>query len=321
MPGAYLKAVVQGTATIGVVIDGTANNGHPLASMPTVEFSIDEGEFKTIQLSRTGEVYTLKLAEGLNAKVPHRLEFYFRAANLGEKRWRSSTAHLRIAGLALDKGGSLMAPRLRPKRAIAYGDSITEGVGADGLFTSWTLIGVNNARATWFPIACAALGCEYGQLGSGGWGMSKKTLELPPLPDIWDLYDANTSRLSDRLLKPEPDYVFCCLGTNDPELDITQDYIRWLVAMRKACPNALFFCIVPPLGVHLVEVRAAVESRNQAGDHKVHLIDTASLKDAFRVGQGATSLGYDGVHPSLYGNAMLGALIAVEAQKVISHKD
>ena len=100
-----------------------------------------------------------------------------------------------------------------------------------------------------------------------------------------------------------------------------QGKVRWLVAMRKACPNAVFFCIVPPLGVHLSEVQAAVQAQNQAGDHKVHLIDTAPLKQAFRTGQGSTALAYDGVHPSLYGQAMLGALIAVEAQKVISHKD
>ncbi len=139
MPGAYIRARVQRTATIGIVIDGNANNGHPTSSMPTVEFSVDEGEFKTIQLSRSGEVYTLALAKDLNAKVPHRLDFYFRAANLGEKRWRSSIAHLRIAGLALDAGGSLVPFPLRPKRAIAYGDSITEGGGADGLFTSWVV--------------------------------------------------------------------------------------------------------------------------------------------------------------------------------------
>ncbi len=150
--------------------------------------------------------------------------------------------------------------------------------------------------------------------------MSKRTLEMPPLPEIWDLYDPTTSRLIDGLLKPDPDYIFCCMGTNDPGLDITPDYIRWLVAMRRACPKAVFFCIVPPLGVHLTEVQAAVQARNQAGDHQVHFIDTP-LREAFRAGQGATSLAHDGVHPSMYGNAMLGALIAVEVQKVISGKD
>jgi lysophospholipase L1-like esterase len=103
-------------------------------------------------------------------------------------------------------------------------------------------------------------------------------------------------------------------------LDITADYIGWLSAMRKACPSARFFCIVPPLGLHRAEVEAAVSPRNKAGDQKVYLIDTASLQDAFRAGQGATQLAYDGVHPSQYGQARLGGLIAVEVQKILSRE-
>ena len=116
----------------------------------------------------------------------------------------------------------LRSPR-RLRKAIGFGDSITEGVGADGLFTSWQILGVNNARATWFPMICAALDCEYGQLGSGGLGMTR-TLNLPPLPQVWHRYDATTSRLTGQLLLPEPDYVFCSLGTNDFEKDVTADY-------------------------------------------------------------------------------------------------
>jgi hypothetical protein len=65
-------------------------------------------------------------------------------------------------------------------------------------------------------------------------------------------------------------------------------------------------------------VRKAVETRNEAGDSRVYVIDIAPLRTAFRAGQGATQLAYDGVHPSEYGNAMLGTLIAVEVQKVLS---
>jgi len=36
---------------------------------------------------------------------------------------------------------------------------------------------------------------------------------------------------------------------------------------------------------------------------------------------GATQLAVDGVHPSGLGNAMLGALIAAEVQKVLSHQE
>jgi len=324
MPGAYLKAAFQGSTTVGLRIDGTANQGCPAPSMPVVEFSVDEGPLKVVPLTKTGDLYTLSLAEGLDAATPHRFVLYFRAADLFQNRWRGSTAHLRIAGIELAPGGSLLSCPKLPKRAIGFGDSITEGVGVDGLFTSWQLLGVSNARATWLPIVSAGLGCEYGQLGSGGQGMSTTSMAMPPLVETWDHYDAATSRLTGKLLLPEPDYVFCAIGTNDFQqdssrpLNITKDYTRWLTAVRAACPHARIFCIVPPFGWHAAEVQAAVATRNAAGDGKVHLIDTAPIRAGVRPGNKATILAYDGVHPSLYGNALLGALIAVEVQKALN---
>jgi hypothetical protein len=316
MPGAYLKMALQGSTSIGLRIDGVANRGCPAASMPVVEYSIDEGSCKIVPLTKTGEVYTLPLAKGLDAAAPHPVEFYFRAADLGQNRWRSSIDHLCLAGVVLDAGGSLQSCPKRSKRAIGFGDSITEGVGVDGYFTSWQVLGVNNAKATWFPIACAALDCEYGQLGSGGQGMANKSLVMPPLEQTWDHFDPTTSRLTDGHLKPEPDYVVCAMGTNDSQRDITEPYTRWLLAVRKACPTSRLFCVVPPLGYHAGEIKAAVAARNEAGDARVSLIDTAPLKHYFRPGT-ATQLAYDGVHPTVYGQALLGSLIAVEIQKVL----
>jgi lysophospholipase L1-like esterase len=186
---------------------------------------------------------------------------------------------------------------------------------------------VNNARATWFPLVATALGCEYGQLGTGGQGMVRP-IEIPPLPQTWDHYDAKTSRLVDGRLVPEPDYVFCGMGTNDHRLDgkkfvmipIQAAYTAWLADVRKACPNTKIFCVIPPLGWHAEEIAAAVATRNKAGDRNVFLIDTAPLKSLFTT-TGATQLAEDGVHPSVFGNAMLGALIAAEAQKTLCRQD
>jgi lysophospholipase L1-like esterase len=321
MPGAYFKAVFRDSKTVGLIVDSTANNGCPTSSMPVVEFCVDDGPLKIVPLTRTIGIYTLPLGDHLETTAQHRLDVCFRAADLTQNRWRASTSHLRIAGLVLDHGGSLLPCPRRPKRAIGFGDSITEGVGVDGLFSSWQSLGVNSARAAWFPIVCAALDCEYGQLGSGGHAMVRP-IELPPLPETWDHYDATTSRLTNGLLLPEPDYFFCCMGTNDFDsrtrlpLDITAEYTRWLIAVRKACPHAQVFCVVPPLGWHRAEVKAAVVARNKADDAKVHLIDTAPLQDGFRA-SGASRLAYDGVHPTVYGNALLGALIAVETQEIL----
>ncbi len=322
MPGAYLKVKFQGSQSIRLLIDGAANKGCPPASMPVVEYSIDEGPFKTTQLTKTDDVYPLPLADGLDAGKPHQLEFHFRSANLGPDRWAASTVHLRVAGVQLDAGGSLLPVSLHPRKAIGFGDSITEGVCAEGPCPYYSNLLMNNARVTWFPLVCAALDCEYGQLGTGGQGMVKVGMALPPLPQTWDHYDAATSRLSNGLLLPEPDYIFCAMGTNDfledssKPSNITAAYTGWLAAVRKAAPHAAIFCVTPPLGWHAGEVAAAVAARNQEGDKNVHLIDTAPFKEKF-ASKRATQLAPDGVHPSLYGNAILGALIASEAQKVL----
>ncbi len=326
LPGAYLKLAFQNSSTLGLLVDGTANIKCPSSGMPVVDYSVDDGPFKTIQLTNTGEVYALPLAQGLEAGKQHRVEFYFRAASFNVDRWAGATGHLRIAGVQLDEGTSLVAPRQRTKKAIAFGDSITEGVNVEGSVPFYSNLLMNNARCTWFPIVSAALDCEYGQLGTGGQGMIRTNTPMPPLPQTWDHYDSATSRLTNGLLTPQPDYVYCAMGTNDFEekqkrlkhMDITMAYTQWLASVRKSCPKAIIFCITPPLGWHAPEIQAAVTARKTAGDQEVHLIDTAPLKAGFRAADTATSLAGDGVHPTLYGNAMLGAFIAVEAQKVLS---
>ena len=317
MPGAYVQLAFQGCTAIRMLIDAKANDGCPTAAMPVVDYSLDRGAFKTVQLTRTDGVYPLSMGEGLDDGAAHQLEVYFRAAGLGPGRWAASTVHLRIAGFELESGGSLLPCPVKPKRAIGFGDSITEGVCAEGLCEYYSNLLMNNARVTWFPLVCRALNCEYGQLGSGGQGMVTTSMALPPLPQTWDHYDPTTSRLTFGSLVPEPDYVFCAMGTNDYRADqsmlpIADEYMRWLKAVREACPNARIFCVVPPLGWHAKEIAEAVAALNKAGDRGVFLIDTSPLHSFFSV-KGATQLAPDGVHPSIFGNAVLGAMIAVEA--------
>jgi len=87
-------------------------------------------------------------------------------------------------------------------------------------------------------------------------------------------------------------------------------------SVRKACPKSSILCIVPPLGWHASEIAGAVADANGRGDDRVHLIDTSQLKGIFNV-NGATKAASDGVHPTIYGSALLAALIAAEVQKVL----
>ena len=193
------------TARAEATMPGTGNSKCPASGMPVVDYSVDEGPFKTIHLANAGEVYVLPLAQGLEAGKQHRVEFYFRAASFDVGRWTRATGHLRIAGVQLDDGASLMPPPQRAKKAIGFGDSITEGVNVEGSVPFYSNLLMNNARCTWFPIVSAALDCEYGQLGTGGQGMIRSNTPMPPLPRTWDHYDAATSRLTDGLLTPQPE--------------------------------------------------------------------------------------------------------------------
>jgi lysophospholipase L1-like esterase len=326
MPGAYVKLKFQGSTAVRAIIDGTANVDCPPSAMPVVDYSIDNGEFKSVQLTKTGEVYSLPLADSLDPKAEHRLDLYFRSAALGPNRWQASTVHLRLAGVEIDQGAKLVECPIKSKRAIGFGDSITEGVANEGAGQYYANLMSNNARATWLPLVCTSLDCEYGQLGTGGQGMVRP-IEIPPLPSTWDHYDEKTSRLTDGRLTPEPDYIFCAMGTNDYQgdasnftlLPITDAYTKWLSDVRKACPNAKIFCIVPPLGWHDKHVADAVAARNKDGDRNVFLIDTAPIQSGFGL-KGPSQLACDGVHPSVYGNAVLGAFIAAEVLKIISQK-
>jgi lysophospholipase L1-like esterase len=107
-------------------------------------------------------------------------------------------------------------------------------------------------------------------------------------------------------------------GTTRKQLDITAAYTEWLVAVRQACPHSQVFCVTPPFGWHAAEIAAAVTTRTAAGDHNLHLIDTAPIKAGFNDKGGASQLAGDGCHPQIYGQALLGSLVSAEAEKVIT---
>ena len=115
MPGAYLKAAFRGSTSVGLVVDGSINRGCPAASMPVIEFSVDDGPFKVMPLSSGEALYVVPVASGLDAKASHRIEVFFRASDLTQKRWESSITHLRVAGIALENGASLLPHPRRPR--------------------------------------------------------------------------------------------------------------------------------------------------------------------------------------------------------------
>jgi lysophospholipase L1-like esterase len=254
----------------------------------------------------------------VEANASHTIELWFRAATLID-RWTTPRPRLRIAGLSLDHDGVLTPTRRRAKRAIGWGDSITEGVGVDGHFTSWTALAPNNAMGTWFPIMAQALDAEFGQLGSGGAAIAVPIPGgLPALVDAWSIFDSDgTSRLSQGRLMPEPDYLFSNLGTNDAA-DPSAAYADWLRSVRAAAPRTVIFVVVPINGRWRAELAGLVGRLHAAGERRICLIDCPHLQAGASARGFPTSMAFDGCHPTLYGEALFGAAIAVQASRFLA---
>jgi hypothetical protein len=149
-----------------------------------------------------------------NARTHHDLHLTLFSSNEQHDRWHggtSSSSYLSVAGAVLAAGATTVAPVLLPRRALIYGDSITEGVNsqlfdwstgtcsrtglhAEGAFKSWCFGFGEAISAEVSNAAFAAQGYStYNSLGYGG---------VPPLltpgndaMTAWDKLDASNSRL------------------------------------------------------------------------------------------------------------------------------
>jgi lysophospholipase L1-like esterase len=316
MPGAYVRLRVSGTSAIQLEIDGTAHLGSSAELMPVIEYQVDAGPLQHLQLPLVSQRLLVPLAQGLDPASAHAVELMFRAGTLVD-RWLTAKPRLRLAGFLLDASALVLPTTRRALNAIGWGDSITEGVGVDALFTSWAILEPNNARGTWFPIAASALGAEYGQLGTGGQSMGAHIHGgLPPLTETWSVYDSSgASRLREGRLDPAPDYIFCNMGTND-RTDPSAPYQEWLTQVRTAAPHAHILVVIPINGFWRAEITALVRQRQAAGDPQVHLIDCPELQPLAPAQGRPTALALDGVHPTLLGEALFGAAIAVQTARL-----
>lgn len=129
----------------------------------------------------------------INATIVHTLQLQIYNSLQGANRWSNPAdggAALVVKGLALDSGAKVHRPILLPRRAIFFGDSITEGVNAECRNTPETVaehgggvagvpgdvpepggdLSANSATKTWGPTVAAAFGAEYSQIGFGSLG-------------------------------------------------------------------------------------------------------------------------------------------------------
>lgn len=266
--GGYVETAFSG-ATIGVKLRNTID----------MWYSIDGGA-ETWMRAVSGNV---TVRSGLSGTHTIRIGFRERAG--------SYTGDPSFGGFILASGGATSST-VRPGTHIEFiGDSITVGQP-----------NANRPFSTYAWNSAEAVGASHMQVAEGGACVS--TTDCRGMVDWFlrttnqdanDLWEFNTY---------ETDIVVINLGTNNKvsAAQFQADYILLLQRVRQSYPNAEILAMGVFRERLLTEIQNAVANRNNAGDAKVHYVDTRGWVDP------ATDTS-DNVHPHDAGHAKITGLL------------
>lgn len=231
--GCYRLITFTGT-TATLAVDGT----NLTSAGGTTTWVIDGG---LLQSASVGSATTaLNLTPTALSAGTHTLRLMIRGRDMGHDIWTAANniGAPRFGNLTIDTGATFSLPALRPKRAIFFGDSITDGHNIySNAYSSYTSYdGTIN-----FPsILAGFINAEWGQVGWGGQGWGKggaAGTNIPPFctsgQHTWDMLDSVNARTMTGL-----DYVFVMHAHNDngstSDANVTADVSLWLTNVRAA---------------------------------------------------------------------------------------
>jgi hypothetical protein len=267
-PGSYLKLAFTNSSAVNLTLQANDASCTSDCDYLSIAYSVDNGErlIQRVLSNSTHFALASKLSDDASPDRPHTLELFIYNSVQHNNRWTDPGHHggaaLLVKGVELDAGAVTVAPTLRPRRALFFGDSITEGVAAQckhaASCTSTRATGDlcgNAATKTWGPAVAAALGAEYSQVGFGGLGWV-----VPGGGGVVPFFTPGNATLSSwgRVWAGAPprsfaglDYVFVLHATNDGLRGaagpvVAASVAGWLAATREAVgPRTAIFLTVP----------------------------------------------------------------------------
>jgi GDSL-like Lipase/Acylhydrolase family len=330
--GAYLKFKFNGTqATLNV--DTTSQTSFPLLDV-------------FVDGKQTGDQLWLKNATNGQVKLfagnagNHEVTVYFRRRELYDDQnpavvaikqqdWLTDAEHWRVTGVEVSGGkGFLRNTLAQSKTAVFFGDSITEGFAQYFDPTSppdrpstITTPTIRNSISykTYAAQLAGLLNVDYGQISwsGSGWVQPTTITGNPPILDSWLRYNGSSN--VQRAFKPQPDYVFINLGTNDGAFNITDTVTSWLTKARQTIPAAEIFVISPFNQSKSTEISQAITRYQTLNptDTKIHNLDLGA--EGAR-GLGAVSiptLSVDQIHPTIARSQQLAGLLYDQIRPII----
>ena len=355
-PGAYAKVAWRGGAAEGHIEIGVDSSEAPNTPFMTLSFSLDASPDSAVhevvphpgsveresiirvsleRLGLTGAPASSSEVHTLTIGVLNSVQRYDRWGSASGSNGGGAThanrlpgAALRLKFIRLPAGAVAAPPPLRPRRMLAFGDSIVEGVGSGYKKGSAGDLKANNALSTWAAHVAGALECECSSVGYGrlGWAVDGNG-DVPPFVCTGGDARCSWGHVFDGVARTfeacAPDYLFVSLGTNDGLIHgeradvhtLVSAISTWLARQRSAVgPHAHIVVCVPFGGFggprrHPLDVLPRAVGAYQhgcGGDPRCHLLDlgedAALHLTGFRYNQfGAfemTSESADGIHPT-----------------------
>ena len=309
-PGAYIKVDFTGSS-IGISLAPPLLN----TSYATLAWSIDQGPEQNTKLPVPGNF--IQLASSLDQSRQHSLYLFVKNA-IHEDRWFGPGVRIRILNFTIDDGATLIAPKLAPKRLLAYWDSIGEGVAVYGDIPS------SDAHVTWAFSLALVMNVELSLVAWGSQGYTVGgTGNTPPLFNSDGQANSSAwkwlSSKYPRSFEVCPDYFICGHGTNDhfrnqTDQEVYASVLGWLQEVRKTCQNSQIFLIVPFGRFKEDAIVQAYQSYQAAQPDR----ETVLIQLEDRGSHGLTELrvktfeAVDGLHPWAWKSCQLGALLAAE---------
>ncbi len=308
-------------ATLGIDTSSLAGGSIPAASYPMVKFRINDGAYHVAQVQPgTAGAWALDVSvAGVSGPGTYTLRYVLMASSQAQPRWTPTAGvvppnSLKVTGLTVAAGSTPVAPAVLGKTLVVFGDSITEGVEAQGT-NSGDLVS-NDSTAVYARALAASLGAELAAVGFGsqGWERSGGGA-VPPFKSAFPFYSAGRPRD----FTPVVDYALVLHGTNDGLNNIadnlvTADAQAWLAAARAAFGTATrIFLGIPAGGFKRAALTAAAAAyQATTPDAKAHLVDGGTALQAgltaFVVG-GTWAAPGDGIHPDAPTHARIAATL------------
>lgn len=327
--GGYIKIAFTGDV-LGITVDATRTkapgnmiiqtyvDGATEPIMRTLDFADDSGYIKLTDNLSSGQHYAI---------------VYLSSTDGSENAWTPPPKNaLYVRSLHIAPGAQLIdladTPiKVKSRRVLFYGDSITEGYGT-----------VKGNEYGYAPVMANLLDCEYGQCAVGGAGWTHGATRGVDtfyyengLKGYWRYHYYGASRFVDDDIKKgyidgTPDAVFINMGTNDiagSDSDVQSKINSWIRDIRLATSKTTEIFVIVPFKYGNGEEKATSQraaflkgysnyaDRNKQDTH-IHLLDLGTEGHKIVVDNST-----DALHPDLQGSSILGHKLADLAKPLL----